>query len=197
MSEHSWVQPRGWFSVFLVIAVLALGVQALRLTRANHALRAQLEAAERALAMERTRDSLAVGESVGQLTLIDGAGGTRELRFPSERDVLVLLVSAECPYCDETVPVWEAVLRRTETLERGEVAVVCVQLDARSPDRLKPVLAGQPTFLAADQASTWLRRVPISPGALYVDRNGVVRKAWFGVPSEVQQDELARALLGA
>ncbi|MFN7020423.1 MAG: hypothetical protein ACK4WH_03735 [Phycisphaerales bacterium] len=196
MSEQPRHRPRGWFSVFLVLAVVALGVQGLRLSRANLALRAQLEAAERALAMERTRDSLAVGESVGPLTLIDSAGGTMDLRFPAERDVLLLLVSAECPYCDQTVPVWEAILRRTETLERGEVAVVCVQLDARSPERLKPVLSGRPTYLAADQASTWLRRVPISPGALYVDRNGVVRKAWFGVPSESQREELARALLG-
>ncbi|MCC6321137.1 MAG: conjugal transfer protein TraF [Phycisphaerales bacterium] len=185
-----------WFTVFLVVAALALAVIAMLLARSNRALRGQVLAAERALAMERTRDSLAVGESVGSLTLIDSAGAERALAFPAERAILMLLTSGHCPYCEQTAPVWERIVRQTEGGVPAGIEVLCVQIDARTATDLKPLSNLPRSMLAKDHATTWLRRVPISPGAVMIDRNGVVRKAWFGVPSERDQAEMAAALLG-
>ncbi len=184
------------FTTFLILSVVTLGVLSFLLARNNRQLKLQITAAQQALTREQTKDSLAVGESVGPLTLVDTTGTERVATLSGERSTLLFMVSGHCPYCDETLPVWDRLLRRTDARTNTALSILCIQIDARAPEELKQLPDTlSPTF-AKNEGATWLHRIPISPGAVLIDRAGIVRKTWFGVPSQRDEREIETALLG-
>ncbi len=185
------------FLVFLIVAVLATSLLAFALARKNRDLKFRLEAIEQALIREQTKDSLAVGEIVGNITLFDARGARHDLTFPAKRPVLLLLISTHCPYCDETIPVWQRIFRETQATTSATLDILCVQADARKSEDLKQLEPPLMPHWPQSPNTTWLSRIPISPGALLIDESGVVRKTWFGVPSDRDQQQIASAILGA
>jgi thiol-disulfide isomerase/thioredoxin len=196
MSDAAPKRRSGLFPVFLLLATIALTVLVVLLTGELRRTRAQLEAAEQALARERTRDSLAVGDEVGPLTLTGPDGGVRTIDFRAGRATLVFMISGHCPYCDQTIPVWERLLKQTETGPTSPIAIVCVQSDARTVADLKPLAGPLTPFMPQAGVTTWLSRIPISPGVVLVGADGVVKRTWFGVPSDRDEAQLGAVLLG-
>lgn len=186
----------GVFAWFLIITVLVLGGLTLMLVRTNAGLRAQLLAAEQALARERTRDSLAKGDTLAPITSVRPDGSEDRRTFAIGKPTVVFLVAGKCPYCDETLPVWQQAIIATRAAEAGKVDLLTIQTDAKRSTDLRPLPPPMEARFVPQQAGTWLLRVPISPGALLVDGNGVVRRVWFGMPSEQDRQELVQALLG-
>jgi hypothetical protein len=192
---------RSLFVPFLVLTNIALCALTLVLVRQNRELRAQREVAEVELLRERTRGSLGPGEKADPLTIIGPDGRESVFEFTSARPTLLLLVSGTCPHCDEAAPLWERVLEQTSTrdLDSGapETArLLCVQSDATTPEQLKPARGPIVPRIARDGSRTWLRRLGAIPAAVYIGADGVVRKAWYGVPTERDEREMAEALLG-
>lgn len=192
---------RSLFVPFLVLTNIALCALTLVLVRQNRELRAQREVAEVELLRERTRGSLGPGEKADPLTIIGPDGRESVFEFTSARPTLLLLVSGACPHCDEAAPLWERVLEQTSTrdLDSGapETArLLCVQSDATTPEQLKPARGPIVPRIARDGSRTWLRRLGAIPAAVYIGADGVVRKAWYGVPTERDEREMAEALLG-
>lgn len=184
------------FVGLLVVAVVGLGVLVILLTRTNRHLREQLIVVEQALARERTRDALATGDALSPITAVGADGAPVTLTFRGPRPTVVFLIAGKCPYCEQTIPVWQEVIAATRATEAGKVDLVTLQTDARRAADLKPLSGGLTPRLVPEQAGTWLLRVPISPGAMLVDTSGVVRRVWFGMPSERDREELVQALLG-
>jgi thiol-disulfide isomerase/thioredoxin len=184
------------FTSFLVLAVLGLLAVVVLLNMELNRTRAQLLAAEQALARERTRDSLAVGDEVGPVTLIRRDGAARTVEFRNARPTLVFMIAGHCPYCDETIPVWQRLLEKTESGADGPIAIVCVQSDARKVEELKSLPAPLEPCAPQPGVPSWLSRIPISPGVVLVGRDGIVKRTWFGVPSDRDEQELATVLLG-
>lgn len=184
------------FTAFLVVATCALCVLVVMLTRQNRRLRSDNEQLAQALLREQTRGTLGIGEGVEPLTVFDIDGVERELRFAAGTPTLVLLASSDCPHCTETLPMWDRVLTQTRAARSAGVGVVLIQIDADRPDQLKPAPASLTPLGAKGATTTWLRKIPISPAALWIDGGGVVRKAWHGVPSQRDEHEIASALLG-
>jgi thiol-disulfide isomerase/thioredoxin len=184
------------FTWFLMIAVIGLGVLVGLLVRSNHRLKEQVNLAEQALARERTRDSVATGDELSAIVTQNADGAQEEKTFRAGKATVVFLIAGKCPYCEETIPVWQEVIRATRAIEAGKVELLTIQTDAKSGAELRVIGGGVEPRLVAKQAGTWLLRVPISPGAMLVDGNGVVRRVWFGMPSEKDREELVQALLG-
>lgn len=186
----------GVYQGLLVLGVVGLSVACVLLVRRVWSLEGELMVVQQALARERTRDSLATGESLAPITVQRRDGSASDLSFAGEVPTIVFLIAGHCPYCDETVPVWAETATATRALETGRVRLVTIQTDARRSDALKDMPPGfEPVFVPA-QAGTWLVRVPISPGAMLIDTRGVVRRTWFGMPSERDRQELTEAMLG-
>jgi len=185
--------------VFLVLVALALSVFVVLLIREVRTLRTQLADAEQALIREQTKDSLATGERVGPLALTAADGTTREIAFNGPRPTLVLMTSAHCPYCDETLPVWQRIFEQVGVVGSAAPAadIICIQADARSPGDLKFLSAPLTPLMPQPGATTWLSRIPIAPGAVFIGADCIVKKAWFGVPSDRDQRQMADLLLGS
>lgn len=180
---------------------IALCVLTLVLVRQNRDLRNQREAAEVELLRERTRGSLGPGEKADSLTIIGPDGGESAFQFAAPRPTLLLLVSGACPHCDEAAPIWEKILDQTSTRDLATGAaetarLLCIQSDAVRPDQLKPSRGPIVPRIAKDGERTWLRKLGAIPAAVYIGPDGVVKKAWYGVPTERDEREMAEALLG-
>lgn len=194
-------RPRSLFVPFLIVTNIVLCVLSLVLVRQNRDLRAQREAAEVELLRERTRGSLGPGEKADPLTIIGPDGQEAVFEFAAPRPTLLLLVSSTCPHCDEAAPLWQKVLEQTSTrdLDSGAAEtprLLCVQSDATRPEQLKPARGPMVPRIAKDGSRTWLRKIGAIPAAVYIGSDGVVRKAWYGVPTERDEREIAEALLG-
>jgi hypothetical protein len=191
--------PRGPapYTALLTAAVIALTVLCLLMVRQVRDLRARLTAAESALIQEQTRDSLAVGETVGPLDLVAADGSEHTVTFRAERPTLLLLTSVHCPYCDETIPLWQAMLAQTDSAAGRALDVLCIQADARTQADLKPLPPPLTPLFTKAAGGTWLGRIPIAPGAVLIDREATVRRTWFGIPSQRDRREMADLLLGA
>ena len=93
-------------------------------------------------------------------------------------------------------PVWDRLLRRTDARTNTALSILCIQIDARAPEELKKLPDTLSPAFVRNEGATWLHRIPISPGAVLIDRAGIVRKTWFGVPSQRDEREIETALLG-
>lgn len=192
MSSLSGARP---FTAFLVVALIAACVFIVLLLRQNRGLRAELEAATKSLVEERTKGQLAIGSQLSAVTLTDSGGRTRTLAFGPEKWTLVFLVGGHCPYCEETVPIWQKLVTESQVASHPAIALATIQLDAKAATDLKPLDAPLAPELALER-SGWLAKVPIVPSVLLVDRKGVLRRAWYGLPTTEDQQQLGKTMLG-
>jgi type II secretory pathway pseudopilin PulG len=186
------------FTTFLVIAVIALSVLTVLLSRENASLNTRLtEAMERLqvaaqqLKDRATRNAIASGDTVETVELLNASGEVDPLVFgPEEPHTLLLFVQVACGACEDTVPVWEDILSEGWPGLR----VACVQV-AQTPDAPpEPVSTAFPCRSVSPTTTTWLRRIPVAPSALRLTGRGQVLHTWFGHMSASQATELRAAL---
>lgn len=196
----------GWFTWFLVVAVVGLGVLCVLLVRQNRALKRELMLGWEARVAVAREEGIKAGEMVGKLELVGRDGEARRLGSAEDGGeggpALVFVVGGACGYCEQAAPVWDQMLMEMGlTGERGggQVRIAAVQTDAREPADLKVVGAAIPVYCVAggDGRSTWLRRVTIEPAAVLIDGRGRVIKAWLGIPEAVDTADIRQTLLDA
>lgn len=184
-------KPGDWFTVFLVLAVVGLGVLVVMLTRENRRLRAMAQGSQAVY----PPDAIQAGDLVPAMRLVNRAGEeiTEDFRSTQGRQVLVLLVGRHCPYCLETLPRWNALL---EQLQGARPRVICIQSDAKVKEDLMDLPEHIAGFIAAEPMKSWVRHIPVEPGAVLIGPDGVVKGVWYGVPTEAQLEEMGRSALG-
>jgi peroxiredoxin len=130
--------------------------------------------------------------------LVYATGNTSTIGFGEGEPTTVLFVfSATCPACEEAIPRWKAAL---ESSPSRSVRVIGLERDRLGParsaaPRVVPPLPC-PVYGQEGAGSELSRRIPFIPATVIVDGTGRVTHAWFGVPDEEQQSELARLLTG-
>jgi len=140
-----------------------------------------------ALASSPLAGALESGDTLGALALVDVAGASRPLEFaPDLGPTLLLVFTAECPACLETIPIWNEALA---SLRGDRPRVIGVQLDA--PSRRAEVPGPFPVFAVDRAASAALDKIPGVPATVLVDTTGVVERVWFGVLDGEKRMELA------
>jgi thiol-disulfide isomerase/thioredoxin len=166
------------FTLFLVLACLALAVLVFLLARENRRLKAELVAAPRAVPAEAWK----AGDRLGPLTLVNGEGSTEAITFDREEGRTLLLVfSPGCPACEETYPFWEFVV---------EAAPPALRVVGLSVGDDPPPSLALPVYTLLDSDRESMQRVPLVPATLLIDREGRVVRAWYGVLETEDEDAL-------
>jgi hypothetical protein len=168
------------YSVFLIVACVALAGLVVALTIQNRSLKAQL-----AHGGGPPPPQFEVGDTVAPFTVVSDAGETKTIAFGEGETKTVLLVfSSTCPACKDTVPIW----RQLMATPPPGVRVVGVQTDRLDKNPAAPVeLAAAFPFAVYGYKRPHpdpLAKVPFIPAAIVVDAKGVVVNAWFGVPGD-------------
>jgi thiol-disulfide isomerase/thioredoxin len=185
---------RDGFTLFLGVATALLAVLVLLLARQNRNLKAELSA----LATGLPPGALKSGDLLAPFDLIDADGKTTHVGFDGHGETLLLVFSATCGACQETLPVWDRLLKEPP---RASLHVIGIQTDfPREPGAPNPLalpdlpfpVFGAPTALAAAP----LTKFPSIPAAALLDGKGAVTAVWFGVPTDAQVSEMRRALAG-
>lgn len=181
------------FLAFLILACTALSVLVVLLARENR----QLKAREAALILNPPGrpPAVKVGDALAPVTLLDKSGTQAQYAFadPGHR-TLIFAISGGCPHCATIIPVWNQILRQVAS---PQVRVVCIQLEAQSPDKIEELGADFPIHGVIDARSTWLFAIPAVPATILAGPDGVVEHTWFGELSDAQQEELGNALIEA
>jgi len=183
--------PRDHFPLFLGIACTALAVLTFLLAWQNRSLKAELAAALNA----PPPGSLAVGDTLDAIDVVDATGNQSRLAFDGPGETLLLVFSSTCGACRETIPVWNRLLADSGS---SPVHVVGIQTDfprtAAEAATLSIPDLRFPVFGTAEAHAASLAKFPAIPTAALFDGKGAVKAIWVGVPTESQVSELRRAV---
>jgi peroxiredoxin len=174
-------RPVDAYSIFLVVACVALAGLVVALTIQNRSLKQQL-----AHAGGPPPPQFEAGDTVAPITVVADTGETKTITFgEGESKTLLLVFSSTCPACKETVPVWRDLLASPPP---SGVRVVGVQTDRldKNPAAASELAASFPfpVYGYKRPHTDPLAKVPFIPAAIVVDAKGVVVKAMFGVPDK-------------
>ena len=112
-----------------------------------------------------------------------------------ERRTLLLIFSVHCPACNQTMPMWEELVR--EVRDTTGLRILGVQTDRPGEgEESELVTAALPfdVYGLDREGSPAMSRIPYIPATIVVDTAGVVERIWFGIPSTEDLDELRDAL---
>ena len=175
MSEPKTGPGRDLFKGFLVVACIALAVLVVLLARQNMGLKHDIEELGNQLAecgsgVDRLQD----GETLGALSLSPQDGGSRELVFgDGEERTLLLIFSVHCPACNQTMPMWEELVR--EVRDTPGLRILGVQTDRPDEGEESELLTAALPFdvYGLDrEGSPGMSRIPYIPATIVVDTAG-------------------------
>lgn len=154
---------------------VAFAVITLVLARQNAQLRSRLEAgASEAL----VRGPLRVGDEVGRVTVLLGAGDKRYVEIPESGYAAFFVHVRDCDACVAAAEGWKAVVPRLG----ARVAPFTLSLDA--PGRIEfreRQTYGAEIYGLIEADRSPLARVPVAPTVVLVDSRGFVEAMWVGV----------------
>jgi len=184
-------RPRDGFMQFLGVACAALAILTLLLAWQNRSLKTQLAAALGAPPV----GALKAGDTLGPIPVVDTSGNKTDVAFDGGGETLLLVFSATCGACRETIPQWNHLLAEGMP---SAVRVVGIQTDLQQgpgaggsppiPDLRFPV------FGTTEASTESMSKFPAIPAAALIDGKGAVKSVWVGVPTAAQVSELRRAL---
>ena len=200
--ERAETSGPGWFTPFLMVACIALGVVVVLMSRTisrqsaeRAALHEQLVEVNDRLAKEIQRTSVRRGDAFGVVTLRAADGTETPTRFDwGARSTMVLVVSGGCEACAAAVGTWRSVVEgphpncdvivmALDTLPEAEEAA----LDALGVDR----------FVAVDGRTSTLGGLRLVPATILIGPDGVIERVWHGVVSDAVAAEMSEALARA
>jgi len=182
------------FTAFLVVACLALAGLVIALTIQNRSLKEQLAHAPAMGAPPQFK----AGDQVSPFEVVADSGEKSTIGFgQGEAKTVLLVFSAHCPACNETLPIWSRMLA---TPPAQGVRVIGVQTDRLDENPAAPLqLAASfpfPVYGYKRPKPDPLSKVPFIPAAIVIDAQGVVVDAWFGIPEKDVEQALEKALRG-
>jgi thiol-disulfide isomerase/thioredoxin len=177
------------FQRVLVVASLGLAVLVGALAWQNRTLKRQLAEVRAPVA------SLAPGERLGPIELLDGQGSGKPLTFAGDADhTLLLFFTPTCPACRNTVPVWHQLVASLDSRPR----ILGIDLAPPGTPGASQELGSEawpfPVFRVDPAHSAGLSRIPYVPATVIVDGDGVVQRVWFGELDARGQRELVESL---
>lgn len=189
-SPEATTRPFPWFTAFLVVATIGLSALVFILSNENRKLKVQLEDKY----AEALKQSLHAGESVESIELVNASGAAATHDFAAHPATLVLVISTQCPHCEEALPVWA---RAIEDAKASAVPIVCIESDVVSADKLKATPSGIPAHFVPNSRTTWLSRLNMVPAAILVGSDFKVTHTWYGPPTPKERDAITDAIMAA
>lgn len=133
---------------------------------------------------------LAEGDAMPALTLRTPDGRTERLEADGSPR-LILFMAPGCPACEETAPLWVAILKNLPDAERARARLVMPQQAAASAEP-RPDLPTPSTVL--DRDASVLGRLPMIPATMVVDGSGRITRLWSGRLPDDQVERVFEAL---
>ncbi|MBZ5638958.1 MAG: hypothetical protein LAO51_09420 [Acidobacteriia bacterium] len=183
------------FTLFLVVACIALAVLVLFLARQNRQLKTTMSSlAETHL----PADALKTGDTVEPFVLLGVAGRKDRLEVaPDGPTTLLLVFSTHCPACERALPIWN------EFLAAGPPAGVrTLGIETDRPGKgpevggIVPASLQFPLFSVEQPNPPLMAKVPYVPATVLLDGHGRVVRVWFGIPTKEQLGELKGLVSG-
>lgn len=182
-------RPFPWFTAFLVVATIGLSVLVLVLSNENRHLKGMLEDKY----AEAMKASLQAGESLEAIELTNASGVSSSHDFHAHPSTLVLVVSTNCPHCDEALPTWAGAI---EDAKATSVPIVCIESDVMDASQLKRTPPAIPAYFVPNARSTWLTRLNMVPAAILVGSDAKVVRTWYGPLAPADRNAMTDALMG-
>lgn len=112
------------------------------------------------------------------------------------RQVLVLVFSPTCPFCEQNWPKWAEVIK---SLDGSVVRPVGVDLTSSTTDDFdsQHAMAAMPVIAKVDPVARVDYRLQLTPQTILVDASGKVEKVWTGVLKDTDVSELKQRLSGS
>ena len=172
---------RDGFSIFLVIACVALSGLVVALAIQNRSLKQRLSRAG-----GPPPPQLAEGDVVTPFPVVTDTGESKTIGFGEGETKTVLFVfSSTCPACKQAVPIWRTLLEKPPA---NGIRLVGLQTDKLDNNPAAPAEVTAvypfPVYGYRRPSPDPLAKVPFIPCAVVLDAKGVVQHAWFGVPAE-------------
>ena len=170
---------RDSFSIFLVVACVALSGLVVALAVQNRSLKQQLSHAG-----GPPPPQLATGDVVAPFPVVTDTGESKTIGFGEGESKTVLFVfSSTCPACKQAVPIWKTLLQNPPA---SGIRLVGLQTDKLDANPAAPAEAAYPfpVYGYRRPSPDPLAKVPFIPAAVVLDTKGVVQHAWFGVPAD-------------
>ena len=192
----------GWFTPFLMVACVALGVVVVMMSRTisrqsaeRAALHEQLIEASDRLAAEMQRTSVRRGDVFGVVTLRAADGTETPTRFDwGDRSTMVLVVSGGCDACAVNLEAWRTVVDRPHP----SCDVVLMTVDEFPPGETAALDAlGVDRFVAVDGRASTLGGLRLVPATILIGPDAVIDRVWHGVVSDAVAEEMGAALASA
>lgn len=202
MPELSAPSRRDWFTPFLMVACIALGVVVVLLSRTiarqsadRAALHEELVEVNNKLAAEMQRTSVRRGDVFGVITLRAADGTETPTRFDwGDRSTVVLVVSGGCDACAVNLEAWRDVLAQPHP----HCDVVLITVDEFPPGETAALDAlGVDRFVAVDGRTSTLGGLRLVPATILIGPDGVIERVWHGVVSDAVAAEMSEALARA
>src|SRR5690348_11287043 len=105
------------------------------------------------------------------------------------RQVLVLVFSPTCPFCEQNWPKWAEVIK---SLDGSVVRPVGVDLTSTTTNDFdsQHAMAAMPVIAKVDPVARVDYRLQLTPQTILVDASGKVEKVWTGVLKDTDVSEL-------
>jgi len=183
-------------NVLLMVLLAGAIVEVALLVRQNRSLRAQLESLSSQAAEAGRTGGPEVGSQAAPLDLIDPNGAPARLVFGGQprRTTLVMIATAECPACAQTLTLWKKALVEAPS---ESVRSIALTLEDPAPLEAKLQKAGlsSPVYkVAPGEASTRSWKIKVVPLTVVVDPSGKIDRVWEGTFSDEAFQSLRKAL---
>jgi len=164
------------FTTLITLACLGLLAVDVGLVLKNRALEERVASLTRAV-YAAERPSLIEGQEFPRISASDANGEPISITGSKEHTATLLLVSADaCDACESVRPLW----RRVAELAAGShLRVIELVVDV-GPEGLQGRDAPYPLIAAGDDVWSLTARMPGVPGAILIDEQGVVQRAFYG-----------------
>jgi peroxiredoxin len=137
------------------------------------------------------------GSQMPDLKGFDPDGKPVEVRYGTDpRQVLVLVFSPTCPFCEQNWPKWTAVIK---SLDGSLVRPVGVDVTSTTTDIFdsQHAMGEMPVIAEVDPVARVDYRFQLTPQTILLDATGKVEKVWSGVLNDAAVAELKQRLSGS
>jgi len=186
MNLRQYFTSRNVYYAFLHFALFVLAIQVVVLSGQNRQLKQPRVSTRPA--------SIAAGDS---LTLSGLVATNRIARWDSTAaSRIVFVFTAHCPFCKQTMPIWNRIVRETKHSQAVTYIGICLDSEEQTKNFMAEQKPEFPVFTAAE-GEDFIKRNKLYgvPQTIITSAKGTVRRVWRGLLSREKGIQVTREIL--
>lgn len=181
-----YMTSKNLYGTFLHVIVVVLAVQVIGLSIQNRELKQRQNPPQ--------QESIKTGDSLSLSGIIPLQ---RSVAFDSSARLSVIFVfTTRCPFCKETLPIWNRLTQGSTGFHRPTFVGICLDDEEESKAYAEQNELRFPVYIPADkELYVKTNRLHGVPQTIVLSTGGRVEKVWRGRLSHEEFDELSQATL--